>query len=84
MTTRITTAQLARHVVALETKITALEAQLSAQRLLYKELRDSRPVERRKENTPQVSYWTDARGQVWEKTRVGNRASSRPVQVAAH
>ena len=33
---------------------------------------------------PIVSQYTDRHGQVWEKIRVGNRATSRQVQSAAH
>lgn len=33
---------------------------------------------------PIVSHYTDRCGRVWEKTRVGNRATSRLVEEAVH
>ena len=33
---------------------------------------------------PVVTHYTDHCGRVWEKTRVGNRVTSRQVQSAAH
>lgn len=66
-------------------KIEALEAQLKLGRAMYRTLRDSRAVTQRVCATAptNVMRWTDVHGNVWEKTRTGNRATSRMVAQSA-
>ena len=69
-------------------KIEALEAQLKLGRTMYRTLRDSRAVDERVcgnahgARSNNVMRWTDVRGNVWEKTRTGNRATSRMVPAS--
>lgn len=70
-------------LLAAEAKIAALEAQLVLGRRLYAELKASKAVPHRRENTATTTYWKDASGQVWEKTRNGARSTSRPVRSSA-
>ncbi len=37
----------------------------------------------RKTGQPVITYYVDRNGQRWEKTRIGNRASSRPAPLNA-
>ena len=83
-------------LIAAEQRIAALEARIAVAKTVYlsqkahiAELeaalntRGVKPaVPARVE--PVVTTYTDRCGRVWEKTRVGNRASSRLVEEAVH
>lgn len=77
-------------LIAAEAQIAALNARLDIARTVYvnqkariAELeaalntRGAKPAA-----TPTVSHYTDRAGRVWEKTRVGNHATSRLIEAA--
>ncbi len=66
-------------LAAAEARIVELEGTLVKARECYRELRDSVCQQPKTGPIPVISYWTDGHGQVWEKTRIGNQARSRPV-----
>ena len=86
-------------LIAAEAKIAALEARVSDAKDVYRSQKariaeleaalntrgvKAAPAAPSAEPAPVISYYTDHCGRVWEKTRVGNRATSRQVQSAAH
>ena len=89
-----------QHIVALMGRIVALEARIAVAKSVYmsqkariaeleaalntRGVKPAAPAAPSAEPTPIVTHYTDRCGRVWEKTRVGNRATSRQVQSAAH
>ena len=80
-------------LIAAEAKIAALEARVEVAKTVYLNQKARIAELEAALNTrgvkaapaaPTVSHYTDCHGQVWEKTRVGNRATSRLVAEAAH
>ena len=86
-------------LIAAEAKIAALEARISVAKTVYMSQKTriaeleaalntrgvkTAPAAPSAEPAPVVTHYTDRCGRVWEKTRVGNRATSRQVQSAAH
>ena len=78
-------------LIAAEAKIAALEARISVAAEVYRNQRARIAELEAALNTrgvkpatvePKVSRYTDRAGRVWEKTRVGNHATSRLVEVA--
>lgn len=83
-------AEAEQHITELMGRIAALEARVSIAKTVYREqkartaeleaalnTRGAKPAA-----TPAVSHYTDRAGRVWEKTRVGNHATSRLVEAA--
>lgn len=84
-------------LIAAEAKIAALEARIAVaktvclnQKAHIAELeaalntRGVKPAAPGAKPAPVISHYTDRCGRVWEKTRMGNNATSRQVQSAAH
>lgn len=86
-------------LIAAEAKIAALEARIAVAKTVYMSQKarvaeleavvntrgvKAAPAAPSAEPAPVISHYTDHCGRVWEKTRVGNRATSRQVQSAAH
>lgn len=86
-------------LIAAEAKIAALEARIAVAKTVYMDQKariaeleaalntrgvKAAPAALGAEPAPIVSHYTDHCGRVWEKTRVGNRATSRQVAGAAH
>lgn len=87
-------------LIAAEQRIAALEARVEVAKTVYMDQKariaeleaalNTRGVKAApaapsaKPAAPVVTHYTDHCGRVWEKTRVGNRATSRQVQSAAH
>lgn len=80
-------------LIAAEAKIAALEARIAVAKTVYMSQKARIAELEAALNTrgvkaapaaPIVSHYTDHCGRVWEKTRVGNRATSRQVAGAAH
>lgn len=86
-------------LIAAETKIAALEARIAVAKDVYLNQKariaeleaalntrgvKAAPAAPSATPAPVVTHYTDHCGRVWEKTRVGNRATSRQVQSAAH
>ena len=86
-------------LIAAETKVAALEARIAVAKTVYMSQKariaeleaalntrgvKAVPAAPSAEPAPIVSYYTDRCGRVWEKTRVGNRATSHLVAEAAH
>lgn len=82
-------------LIAAEAKIAALEARISVAKEVYLNQRariaeleaalNTRGVKpAAAQPQPVISRYTDRCGRVWEKTRVGNRATSRLIAEAAH
>lgn len=83
-------------LVAAEAKIAALEARIAVAKTVYLNQKAHIAELEAALNTrgvkpavpaapaPVVSRYTDRRGRVWEKTRVGNRATARLVEEAVH
>jgi hypothetical protein len=77
-------------LIAAEAKIAALEARIAVAKTVYLDQKAHIAELEAALNTrgvkpaapaPIVSHYTDRCGRVWEKTRVGNRATSRLVEV---
>lgn len=77
-------------LIAAEAKIAALEARISVAAEVYRNQRARIAELEAALNTrgvkptcaaPTVTRYTDRAGRVWEKTRVGNQATSRLVEV---
>ncbi len=74
-------------LVDAQAKIVALEARLVVAKTVYRDQRakiealestiNTRGVKHNA--TPVITYYTDKCGVQWEKTRIGNKASSRPA-----
>lgn len=90
-------AEAEQHIAELMGRIAALEARISVAKEVYlnqkvriAELeaalntRGVKPAAPSAKPAPVISRYTDRCGRVWEKTRVGNRATSRLVAEAAH
>lgn len=87
-------------LVAAEAKIAALEARIAVAKTVYLNQKDhiaeleaalntrgvkpAVPAAPAPAPAPIVSHYTDRCGRVWEKTRVGNRATARLVEEAVH
>ncbi len=83
-------------LVAAGAKIAALEARIAVAKTVYLNQKDHIAELEAALNTrgvkpavpaapaPVVSRYTDRCGRVWEKTRVGNRATARLVEEAVH
>lgn len=83
-------------LVAAEAKIAALEARIAVAKTVYLNQKAHIAELEAALNTrgvkpavpaapaPVVTQYTDHCGRVWEKTRVGNRATSRLVEEAVH
>lgn len=86
-------------LIAAETKIAALEARIAVAKTVYMSQKariaeleaalntrgvKAVPAAPSAEPAPVISYYTDHCGRMWEKTRVGNRATARQVGEAAH
>ena len=80
-------------LIAAEAKIAALEARIAVAKTVYVDQKTRIAELEAALNTrgvkaapaaPIVSHYTDHCGRVWEKTRVGNRATSHLVAEAAH
>lgn len=83
-------------LIAAEAKIAALEARIAVAKTVYLNQKahiaeleaaalNTRGVKPAvPASTPVATTYTDRCGRVWEKTRVGNRASSRLVEEAVH
>lgn len=86
-------------LIAAEAKIAALEARVAVAKTVYMSQKariaeleaalntrgvKAAPAAPGAEPAPVISYYTDRHGQAWRKTRVGNRATSRPVAQTAH
>lgn len=77
-------------LIAAEARIAALEARIAVATEVYRNQRARIAELEAALNTrgvksavvePKVSHYTDHTGRVWEKTRVGNQATSRLVEV---
>ena len=81
-------------LIAAEAKIAALEARIAVAKDVYMSQKariaeleaalntrgvKAAPAAPSAEPAPVISHYTDRCGRVWEKTRVGNRATSRQV-----
>ena len=82
-------------LIAAEAKVAALEARITVAKNVYmsqkariaeleaalntRGVKPAAPAAPSAEPAPVISYYTDHCGRVWEKTRVGNRATSRQV-----
>ena len=81
-------------LIAAETKVAALEARIAVAKTVYMSQKariaeleaalntrgvKAVPAAPSAEPAPVVTHYTDHCGRVWEKTRVGNRATSRQV-----
>ena len=81
-------------LIAAEAKIAALEARIAVAKTVYMSQKariaeleaalntrgvKAAPAAPSAEPAPVISHYTDHCGRVWEKTRVGNRATSRQV-----
>ena len=81
-------------LIAAEAKVAALEARIAVAKNVYMSQKariaeleaalntrgvKTAPAAPSAEPAPVISYYTDHCGRVWEKTRVGNRATSRQV-----
>lgn len=65
-------------ITSLQDRISALEAQLAATQAWGEEWAAyAESLTARRVPTPVITTYTDHQGRVWEKTRLGNRASSR-------
>ena len=86
-------------LIAAEAKVAALEARIAVAKTVYMSQKariaeleaalntrgvKAAPAAPSAEPAPVISYYTDHYGRVWEKTRVGNRATSRPIAQIAH
>ena len=82
-------------LIAAEAKIAALEARIAVAKTVYLNQKAHIAELEAALNTrgvkavpapaaPIVSHYTDRCGRVWEKTRVGNRATARLVEEAVH
>ena len=86
-------------LIAAEAKIAALEARIAVAKTVYMSQKariaeleaalntrgvKAAPAAPSAKPAPVVTQYTDRHGQVWEKIRAGNRATSRQVQSAAH
>ena len=83
-------------LIAAEAKIAALEARIAVAKTVYHSQKTRIAELEAALNTrgakpaapaptqPVVSHYTDRHGRVWEKTRMGNRASSRLVEEVVH
>ena len=86
-------------LIAAEQRIAALEARIAVAKNVYMSQKariteleaalntrgvKAAPAAPSAEPAPVVSHYTDHCGRVWEKTRVGNRATSRPIAQIAH
>lgn len=78
-------------LIAAEAKIAALEARIAVATEVYRNQKARIAELEAALNTrgvkptcaaPTVTRYTDRTGRVWEKTRVGNQATSRLVEVA--
>ena len=77
-------------LIAAEAKIAALEARIAVATEVYRNQKariaeleaalNTRGVKPTRA-APTVTHYTDRAGRVWEKTRVGNQATSRLVEV---
>lgn len=76
-------------LIAAEAKIAALEARIAVAKTVYVDQKTRIAELEAALNTrgvkaapaPVISHYTDRCGRVWEKTRVGNNATSRLVEV---
>ncbi len=87
-------------LIAAETKVAALEARIAVAKTVYmsqkariaeleaalntRGVKPAVPAAPSAEPAPIVSHYTDRCGRVWEKTRVGNRATSQLIAETAH
>lgn len=83
-------------LIAAEAKIAALEARIEVAKTVYLNQKTRIAELEAAINTrgvkpaaldaaaPVVTHYTDRCGRVWEKTRVGNRATARLVEEAVH
>ena len=86
-------------LIAAEAKIAALEARIAVAKTVYMSQKariaeleaalntrgvKAAPAAPSTKPAPVVTHYTDHCGRVWEKTRVGNRATSHLVAEAAH
>ena len=86
-------------LIAAEAKIAALEARIAVAKTVYMSQKariaeleaalntrgvKTAPAAPSAEPAPVVTHYTDHCGRVWEKTRVGNRATSQPIAQIAH
>lgn len=79
-------------LIAAEAKIAALEARIAVAKTVYLNQKahiaeleaalNTRGVKAAPASAPMVTTYTDRCGRVWEKTRVGNRATARLVEGA--
>lgn len=79
-------------LIAAEAKIAALEARIAVAKTVYLNQKahiaeleaalNTRGVKAAPAPAPIVSHYTDRCGRVWEKTRVGNRATARLIAGA--
>lgn len=82
-----TKATLTARIAELEAALTDANTRLDKARVVYRELRDENNVLRLvakrvvTKAEPVVTYYTDHAGVRWEKTRIGNRASLKQVQL---
>lgn len=92
-------AEAEQHIVDLMGRIAALEARVTVAKGVYLNQKahiaeleaalntrgvKAAPAAPSAKPAPVISHYTDRHGQVWEKIRVGNRATSRLVAEAAH
>ena len=80
-------------LIAAEAKIAALEARIAVAKTVYLNQKahiaeleaalNTRGVKPAVPTQPVVTTYTDRCGRVWEKTRVGNRATTRLVEETA-
>lgn len=83
----VTKATLTARIAELEAALTDANTRLDRARVVYRELRDENNVLRLvakrvvTKAEPVVTYYTDRAGVRWEKTRIGNRASLKRVQL---
>lgn len=86
-------------LIAAEAKIAALEARIAVAKTVYVDQKTriaeleaalntrgvkAAPAAPSAEPAPVVTQYTDHCGRVWEKTRVGNRATSQLIAQIAH
>ena len=86
-------------LIAAEAKIAALEARIAVAKTVYVDQKTriaeleaalntrgvkAAPAAPSAKPAPVVSHYTDRCGRVWEKTRMGNHATSRLVAQTAH
>ena len=81
-------AQLEARVAELETRLENAKGFFRAQREEIATLKAGAAIAVAKRSAakpvPVVTRWTDNQGRVWEKTRIGAKASSHLVDEAAH